>query len=939
MKHKIIFVLSMLIGFTNTAMAQAEKDSEHPDRFIGQKMDVGADKVLTRDESTASVSVITSKDTDRRSAKNIGNSILGQGNGLISLQNGGLYATQNPTFYVRGLQTLNGNNSPLILVDGIERDITSVTPEEVERVTILKDAAAVALFGYKGVNGAVQIVTKRGLRDSRSIKVTYDHLFSTLAEKPKFVDAYTYANAINEARANDGLTPRYNTQELNAFRDGTFPYLYPNVNWVDETFRDHGMTNKYNLEFRGGSGKFRYYSMLDLISDKGFIKNPNENEGYSTQDKYVKGNMRMNLDIDLTPTTDVRINLLGVLMESSRPGSQADLWNMIYTVPSAAFPIRNENGVWAGSDIWAGTRNPVAQSIGAAYYKNHIRSLFSDVTLKQNLSSWLPGLSAEIRVGYDNTANIYEDHSRTYVYSVSTPTWGEGDSSPSFNTGTYGSDSEMGAAADVTAYSRRFHFDGGFSYQRSFGNHAVYTQLKYDYEYEDPEGLSNTVYRQDISWWTHYSYAGRYLAELALVESGSSRLAPGSKWALSPTLSAAWVVSKERFMEHVSWVDFLKLRASAGIINADYLPGDNLWTYYAQQYGTSGGVYPFNSSFGSDFGRTYLGQLATMNPGHEKAYKYNLGLDAKLFGGLDVTFDLYKQHRTDIWVSSAGKYSVILAYDAPYENAGIVDSWGTEVGLNYEKTIRDFTFNIGGNFAYNKSKIKEQLEEPRPYDNLVQTGNPVGQIYGLEAIGFFKDEADIADSPVQTFSTVRPGDIKYRDLNGDKKIDANDTKAIGYSVTCPEIYYNLHIGAEWKGLGFYAMLQGTGNYSAVLNTKSMYWPLVDNTTISQYAYDNRWTPANQDALFPRLSSQSNANNYRTSTLWLADRSFLKLRDLEVYYHLPKSLLAKTGFIHAAKLYVRGIDLLCFDHIDESDPEAYGVNPLTKSIALGLSVTF
>ena len=919
MNKKHIFVLSLLAGIALPVSAQ--------------------DKELTIEESTAAVSVITADKTDRRSAKNIGNSILGEGNGLISLQNGGRYAAQNPTFYVRGLQTLNGNNSPLILVDGIERDITSISPEEVENVTILKDAAAVALYGYKGTNGAVNIITKRGKYESRSIKVTYDHLFNSIANKPKFVDGYTYGLAINEARINDGLSARYSNQELNALRDGSKPYLYPNVNWVDETFRDKAMTNKYNIEFRGGAKNFRYYTMVDLISDKGFVNSPNENEGYSTQDKYVKGNLRMNLDINLTPTTDVRVNLLGVLQETSRPGSQADLWDMVYTVPSAAFPVKDENGVWGGSDTWAGTSNPVAQSIGAAYYKNHSRSLFFDVTLKQDLSSWIKGLSGSIRVGYDNTSNLYEDHSKTYVYSVNAPSWADGEAEPTVKTATYGKDSEMGTAAAINTFARRLHFDGGFAYENTFGKHGIYSQLKWDYEYEDPQGINNTLYRQNFTWWTHYSYDSRYLVDLALVESGSNRLAPGTKWAFSPTLSAAWVLSKEQFMQNVSWVNLLKLRASAGIINADYLPGDNVWTYYAQQYATSGGVYPFDSGWNSEFGRTYLGQMATANPSHEKAYKYNVGIDAKLFDGLDVTFDYWMQHRTNIWVSAAGKYSAVLGMDAPYENAGIVDSHGLELGLDYNKTVGQFSFNLGGNFMLTKSKIKEQLEEPRLYENLVQTGNAVGQIYGLEAIGFFSSEADIAASPVQTFSTVKPGDIKYRDVNGDNIIDANDKVAIGHSTTCPEIFYNFHVGAEWKGLGVYAMFQGTGRYSAVLNTKSMYWPLVGNTNISQYAYDNRWTVDNQNAKFPRLSSESNANNYQTSTLWLADRSFLKLRNLEVYYNLPKSLLQATKIVNGAKLYVRGVDLFCFDHLDESDPEAYGINPVNKSIALGLSVTF
>lgn len=938
MNKKYIIVLSLFAGLCLPMTAQ-ESNEEQTDKFVGQTINVGAERLLTREETTGSVSVISSETTDRRSAKNIGNSIIGQGNGLISLQSGGRYADVNPTFYIRGLQTLNGKNSPLVMIDGIQRDIVSIAPEEVESVIVLKDAAAVALYGYKGINGAINIVTKRGKYNTRSVKVTYDHLFTSLANKPKFVDAYTYGLAVNEARINDGMTGRYSNQELNALRDGTMPYLYPNVNWVDETFRDNAMTNKYNIEFRGGGEKFRYYTMLDLISNKGFVKEPGANEGYSTQDKYVKGNLRMNMDINLTKTTDLQVNLLGVLQETSRPGAQADLWDLVYTVPSAAFPIRDKNGVWGGSDTWAGTQNPVAQSVGAAYYKNHTRSLFADMKLTQDLSGLTKGLNAFVRISYDNIANIYEDHSKEYVYSVNAPTWADGASEPTVKSEIYGKDSEMGTDAKTNEFDRLLHFDVGFNYQRTFGDHSIYSQLKWDYENNDPNGTNNTVNRQNITWWSHYGYMNRYFVDLALVESGSSRLAPGTKWAFSPTLSAAWVISKEKFMENVKWVNFLKLRASAGIINVDNLPGDEVWSYYAQQYSTSGGTYPFDSGWNSSFGRSYLARVATTNPSHEKAYKYNVGVDAKLFGCLDVTLDLWKEHRTNIWVTSEGKYSEVFGMDPPYENAGIVNSKGIEVGLDYSKKLGQVEFNVGGNFSLNKNEIKEMLEEPRQYANLVQTGNPYGQLYGLEAIGLFKDEADIAASPTQNFSTVKPGDIKYRDVNGDNIIDANDKVAIGYSTTCPEIYYSLHLGAEWKGIRFYAMFQGTGNYSAVLNTKSMYWPLINNTNISQYAYDNRWTPQNQNAKFPRLSSQSNANNYQTSTLWLADRSFIKLRNLEVYYKLPASWLKKTKVVNAAKLYVRGIDLFSFDHIDENDPEAYGINPMTKSVALGLSVTF
>ncbi|MDE6172407.1 MAG: SusC/RagA family TonB-linked outer membrane protein, partial [Bacteroides sp.] len=638
MNKKYIIVLSLLAGLCLPTTAQ-ESNEEQTDKFVGQTIDVGAERLLTREESTGSVSIISSETTDRRSAKNIGNSILGQGNGLISLQSGGRYADANPTFFVRGLQTLNDKNSPLVMVDGIQRDITSIAPEEVENVIVLKDAAAVAIYGYKGINGAINIITKRGKYNTRSVKVSYDHLFTTLANKPKFVDGYTYGLAINEARANDGLTPRYSNNELNALRNGTMPYLYPSVNWVDETFRDNEMTDKYNIEFRGGGQKFRYYTMIDLISNKGFVKEHNLNEGYSTQDKYVKGNLRMNMDIDLTETTDVQVNLLGVLQETSRPGAQADLWDMVYTVPSAAFPIRDANGIWGGSDTWAGTLNPVAQSAGAAYYKNHTRSFFADMKLTQDLSGLTKGLGAFVRISYDNIANIYENHSKEYVYSVNTPTWADGADEPTVKSATYGKDSEMGTDAKTNTFDRLLHFDLGFNYQRTFGDHSIYSQLRWDYENNDPNGINNTVNRQNITWWSHYGYMNRYFVDLALVESASSRLAPGTKWAFSPTVSAAWVISKEKFMEDVKWVNFLKLRASAGIINVDNLPGDEVWSYYAQQYGTSGGVYPFDSGWNSEFGRTYLGRMATANPRHEKAYKYNVGVDTKLFCSLEQTLD------------------------------------------------------------------------------------------------------------------------------------------------------------------------------------------------------------------------------------------------------------------------------------------------------------
>ncbi len=954
MKKRNIFVLSLLAGISLPAAAQT--DSTGID-FVDQVIEVGANKDFTRAQSTAAVSVITNRDVDKRSAKDIGNSILGQGNGLVSLQGSGTYFEQNPIFYIRGLQSLS-ISSPLILVDGVERDLTLVSPEEVDHVSILKDAAAIALYGYKGINGAIEITTKRGQYNSQNVRVTYDHLFNMQVNRPKFVNAATFANAMNEALANEGSGPRYTAEEIAAFQSGQYPFQYPNINWVDETFRKSGATNKIGIELSGGGSKFRYFTMLNLLSDKGFIKNPNATDGYSTQDKYVRGNLRANLDIDLTPTTLLKVNMLGVLSEMSRPGgptsvgsssstAKADLWDMVYSIPSLAFPIINEKDAWGGSSTYSGVNNPVAESSGAAYYKLHERALYADMTLTQDLKYWTPGLSLTARLGYDTYSTLYEDHSMTYLYgNYPVVAWENG--APVLGEyWTSGTPGTMSKNAGTVDWARRLIFTLGMNYDHTFADkHYLYTQLKWDYEYQNNTGSTGqTVYRHNISWLGHYGYDNRYIGEIALVYSGSNRLAPGTKWNLSPTFSAAWVASNESFMKDVSWINFLKLRASFGIINTDYLPGDNVWNYYALSYaqGSSNtGSYPFGSGFEPVYANSTLGLLPTPDPSHEKAQKFNIGIDATLFGGLNAEIDFYAQQRKNIWVAGTGAFTDLIGFEAPYINGGKVNSSGFELSLDYTKTLGELTFNLGGMLNINKNTIKEMAEEPKAYPNLVETGNPLNSTYGLVAIGLFKDQADIDNSPTQNFSVTRPGDIKYQDINGDGVIDDNDRTKIGYSGYAPELYYNFRAGAEYKGIGIDFLFQGVGNYTANLNAKGMYWPLLNSTSLSEQYYNGRWTASNPDvnAQFPRLSSTSNANNYQNSTFWQRNRSFLKLRNVELYYKFASTLLEKTKYIKTAKIYVRGVDLLCFDHIDDADPESYGVtNPLTKSVVLGVQLSF
>lgn len=951
MRKNRLIIPALLAFLSMQGYAQELNDSiasGKPAKYSDEVVQIGYHKAQRLEESTSSVSTVYNEDFNKRSAKNIANSLFGYGTGLTTLQGSGRYADAEPTFFVRGLQSLSTNN-PLILVDGIERDITDVTPEEVETVTVLKDAAAVAIYGNKGINGVVNITTKRGAYNTREIKFTYDHGFGWQARKPKFVNSYDYANAMNEALTNDGLTARYTQDELKAFQYGQYPYLYANVDWLGETYRDMDATNIYNISFRGGASKFRYYAMANLTTNKGFIANPYMNDGYSTQDQYSRANLRTNLDIDLTEKTKLKLNLLGILSETRTPGANADdkegadLWDMIYTLPSAAFPARLENGTWGGSATWAGTKNPLAVSQAAAYTKFHERTLFADMTLTQDLSSITPGLGASGMLSYDNYAQYWENHSKTFVYGSNSVTAWENNLPRNTTYYTDGKESSMGSDAKCIAFTRVFNFAATLFYDKQINEaNKIYSQLKWDYEYRNTKGTDQTWYRQNASFYTHYGYKDKYFADLSIIASASNKLAPGHRWSVSPTIGLAWIMSKENFMKDISWINFMKLRASFGVINTDRLPlddDDEVTNYWEQTYG-GGSFYPFDTNYSVGTQSWSLGRLASLNSTHEKAYKYNFGLDASLFNGLDFSFDAYYERRSDIWVSSSGHYSSVLGFTAPYENGGIVDSWGVEIGANYRKRIANVTLNVGANFTLAKNEIIEQMEEPRMYDNLITTGNPLKQTYGMQVLGYFKDQVDIENSPKQAFGEVKPGDIKYKDVNGDNIIDANDKVAIGYSTTAPEIYYSFNLGAEWKGLGFDAMFQGTGRYSAVLNTKSLYWPLINNTTISQEYYDNRWTPENQDTKYPRLSSQSNENNYQTNTLWLADRSFLKLRSVELYYKFPQALIKKSKILNNAKVYVRGVDLLCFDKINIADPEVYGATyPLTRSVVAGLTIGF
>ncbi len=890
-------------------------------------INMGMDVTVPGSESTAAVSMITGDDIMKSSASNPWNALPGLGLGLTVLKTGGAHAASgNPEAYIRGMGSLRNNNL-LVIVDGFERNLGALTKEEIENIQVLKDGPATSLYGLKGANGVLLVTTKTGKYNAFELDINYDHSFNYIGRLPKMADGYTYANAMNEALKNDGLDPMYDAMQLEGINSHN-PF-YGNVNWQDEVLRKNGSTDNVSLVLRGGSKEAKYFAVLDVVNDNGFVGVDNIVKDYSSQYKNSKLNVRTNIDVKLTSTTDFAFKLVGNLSEYNRPTPMAgDLIAMLYNTPAAAFPVKTPYGDWGGSDIWK--VNPEAETAARGYSRILSRTLFMDMTINQRLDMVVKGLSVDGRLAYDNFTEYWDNYRMNY--SIAIPTVSHPSSETDYKKeGEYSEDITFSRDFNAPQW-RRFNVQGRANFNRIWNQHSLDATAGVASEYYIYDGKDHTFKRVNIFTHAHYGFMQKYFADFALSVNGTDLLPPGHHYGAFPSLSAAWLISKESFMSDLTFVDLLKLRASWGLSGSDLTPEANMWM---QKYGWTYG-YPLGGNYESVSGLSEA-RLPTKNMTYEKASKWNVGLDISLFNFLDINLEAFKEKRTDILVIPQN-LSTVLGASMPYENMGKVDNKGIEIGLNVHKTVGDWTFNGGGNYTFTRNKIIEMGEEYKPYEWMKQTGHPVGQIFGYEAIGFFKDADDIAANPVQMMGSVAPGDIKFKDMNGDEIIDAFDQKAIGNS-TIPEIYYSFNLGVEYKGIGIDALFQGTGNYSALLNTPSVFRPLTDYVSISQHYYDNRWTPENQNARYPRLSTGKNENNYSNNTIWIADRSYLKLRHAELYYNFSKKLLSKLP-IEKAKIYVRATDFTMYDHIDVMDPEVLRASfPVPTSINIGFSLKF
>ena len=925
MKLRNILVYSLL-GFCLVPVA-ANAQVQLSDKK-SQKVDLGYGVESSEFLTTAATYTITAEELSRTSAISLADALYGKLLGLTALQNTGFKGEEGrgATFNIRGVQT-TGETDILILVDGVERPIDRITVEEVESVTVLRDAAAVALYGHEGVNGVLLVKTKRGKAESGfHFKAGASHKVQFDPKMADMVSAYDYARALNTARLNDGATAAYTEAELQKFKDGSDPFVYPNVNWKDEVFKNTaGETNAF-VSMYGGSDRVEYYTMLDYTDARGLFKNPDQG-AWNSQLKYSKANIRTNVDFEVTRTTRVKTNILAIFMETNGvPNlSSNDAWWHLYTVPALAFPIRTQGGVWGGSQTYVDF-NLVAKAKGTGFTKTHQRQIWADMTLEQDLDFLLEGLKFYVGGSYDNASNTIENRTKGYQYG-----WNYYDASGVLR------EAVMGTVEDKLQFNywvdsqwRIGTVNTGFKYATRFNNGDNFAaNANYNMKSEIRDGQSHTWYRANWNLALHYDHAERFVADVVLAANGSNRSYP-AKWAFSPTVGLGWIFANNP----AGVLNYGKLRMSGGIQHTDYVPAEGLWL---DAWNASHGQFWYGSSFNGTYG-AFLSQFPTSDFRQEAAYKANLGIDLRIADCLDFTVDGFYQQRRNILVSAGSLNSAVVGIQSSYDDRGRVASYGAEAGLRFAKTFANgLNLNFGGNVAAVKSQILEWIENPA-YPNLSVIGGPADAQRGLIALGFFQSQNEIDSSPLQEFGQVKVGDIKYKDVNGDGVINENDYVAMDFGGAFPALNYGFSLGLDYKGFGINATFQGAaGQVKSLMYVDGVWGALSDNRNLSQEYYNNCFDVAGAGALYPRLSTENVANNAQNSTIWYRTVNWFKLRDCEVYYKLPAKAV-RVLRLSEAKFFVQGQNLLSIGNIPAMDAENLNTGyPVMKAVTFGLSV--
>lgn len=887
---------------------------------------------------TGSIASITTKDIKQSPVANIANALVGRLPGLISIQRSGEPGADAPDLYIRGLATLN-SNAPLITIDGVQKESSSLAtldPNEIESITILKDASATALYGVKGANGVIIIKTRRGKAGAPSMYASVQTSVSSPTRLPKYLDSYNYAMLSNEAYKNDnpnGTMPPYTQEALDAYKSGSDPYLYPNVDWLGKLLKPSQMT-RADFNVSGGSPRARYFVNIGYTQQNGNY-NTEKNEKYDPNIKYKRYNFRSNIDVDVDKDFSIGLSLFGAVENKNAPYTPtSDIFNYAMKLPPNSSPIKYPIGNYGGASIRA---NPFLLLNKTGYTQSYNSSLSGMFTATRKMDFITKGLFLKGNYSFDGY--FINDFKRSMNERLAYYK-GTGDLNDPESYTYAGADDPLSAPSSSYGQIRNIWMDFSVNYDRSFGDHDVTGLILANRTQRVVGGAIPYVSQGLVSRLT-YSFQSKYFAEFNAGFNGTDNFAKGKRYGFFPAVSAGWVISKENFLKDVRAIDFLKLRASYGLTGNDQLNGRR-WLFVSE-YQNAGG-YSYGDPLNGTGGRQE-GPMANPDVTWETAHKLNIGLEVKLLRDLiALNVDFFREHRNDILITRGTVPSMIGVPSSylPPANMGEVVNRGFELELTHRYRIGDFNYFIRANGSFSRNKILFMDEIDWPYDYLRRTGQSIGQLHGLTVIGFFKDQEDIDNSPRQ-FGTVIPGDLKYKDLNGDGKIDANDEGPIGRS-NVPQILYGLSAGFSYKDFDFSVLFQGAGNYNVIFS-KEAAWEFYNGAKVMEQ-HLGRWTPETAaTATYPVLHYGQNANNHRTSTFFLKNASYIRLKNIEIGYTFRNTHLGKNTAFKTIRIFANGINLITWDKMGNNsfDPEAPGGSsyyyPQLRAINFGFSTDF
>lgn len=913
----------------------------------------GAQKKVTL---TGSISSVNTDELLKVPTASIGNMLSGVLSGVSSIQSSGQPGGDDPDVFIRGISTLNTMNAkPLYLVDGVERSFFQIDPNEVENITILKDASSTAVFGVRGANGVIIVTTKRGKEGKAKINASFSYGIQTPTRMPEFVNSYDYATFLNEAYTNDGKDPKFTPEAVEAFRTHSNPIIYPDTDWMELLFKSSAPQTQGNVNISGGTERVRYFISMGMLDQKGFFKN--HDTRYDANFNFNRYNYRANLDIDFTKTTLVAINMGGRVEKRNFPRSGDDI-NQLFRRIYWATPFSGPgivDGKWIKGNsqyLPVGLSDGLGNIYGRGYGSKTTNVVNLDLALTQKLDFITKGLQFKIKVaynsGYDHTkerATSIESYQPWYRKNV---TWMEHPAGSDPNEVVYIQDGEAGLISYAESFgkSRDWYAEASFDWKRDFGLHhlsalALYNQSKTYYPDSDypgiPRGYVGLVGR------VTYDYDNKYLIEGNVGYNGSENFAPGNRYGFFPAVSGGWVLTQEEFLKDNPVVNFLKIRASYGIVGNDrYHPYGtgfmDRFLYLSNSYFIGSG-YQFGTGTSWSPG-AYEKSFGNSGLSWEKSAKQNYGIDFSLFNQkLSGSIDYFYEKRTDI-LAKASTDPIIHAMSLPVLNLGIVSNKGVELNLKWNHKINSFRYWTNLNVSYAKNKIVYQDEVPSEYTYTLKTGHPVGQPFGLKVRGFYYEGMeDVADHSY----VLKEGDVVYEDLNHDGKIDDNDKTAIGYP-SYPLLNAGLTLGFEYKGFDFSMLWVGATKTSRVLE-ETFRKPLGEtyDRSLMSHQFTDRWTPETAaTAKLPRATIDGVKNNYRDSELWVKDASYLRLKNIEIGYNFRLPFMPKIG-MEKMRVFMTGYNLLTFDKLKISDPESMSSGvpqyPVMRVINFGLNVSF